>query len=118
MFHYQQSASIEGLAPAGQASDHGLELIEGNPAISMRVDSGSPEGPLCSGIWACDVGKFKFTYPYTELATLLEGELILTDSSGNKSHIKPGDSFFTEAGECVEWEILSPCKKSFLIHVG
>ena len=118
MFNYKQNESADDLEPAGSASDHGLELIDGNPAIYMRIDYGSPEGPLCSGIWACDVGKFNFTYPYTEFATLLEGNIVLTDSSGNSSVVNPGDSFFAKAGEVIQWEVISPCKKSFLAHIG
>ena len=48
------------------------------------------------------------TYPYTEHATVLEGEVELTVAGGEPQRFAPGDSWFVKQGTEVEWKILTP----------
>ena len=119
MRHYQPQKGLEGLVPSGHITDLGAEVIGGGDLkTSVRVDWGSPEGPYCSGIWSCEKGTFRCPYPFTEMATLLEGEVIVTDGSGNVLHLKPGDSFMAEKGEMVIWEVREACIKSFMAIIS
>jgi uncharacterized cupin superfamily protein len=47
------------------------------------------------------------TYPFTEHATVLEGEVELTVSGGKPQRFAPGDSWFVKQGTEVEWKILT-----------
>lgn len=55
------------------------------------------------------------TYPFTEHATVLEGEVELTVSGGKPQRFAPGDSWFVKQGTEVEWKILTP---RFVKHYG
>lgn len=55
------------------------------------------------------------TYPFTEHATVLEGEVELTVSGGEPQRFAPGDSWFVKQGTEVEWKILTP---RFVKHYG
>ena len=48
------------------------------------------------------------TYPFTEHATVLEGEVELTVAGGEPQRFAPGDSWFVKQGTEVEWKILTP----------
>jgi len=87
------------------------------PKSVMRIDFGDPEGPLCSGVYGITPGKFEVDYTWTEIATVLEGRLLLTDVNGNTSEIGPGDSFLVTAGETIVWEILDQTRKCFFYYM-
>ncbi|MCY1431888.1 hypothetical protein D3C76_586800 [compost metagenome] len=54
------------------------------------------------------------TYPFSEQATVVSGELLLTDeSTGQTTRYKAGDSWFVTKGTPVLWEVLSD---SFVKH--
>ncbi len=55
------------------------------------------------------------TYPFTEHATVLEGEVELTVAGGEPQRFAPGDSWFVKQGTEVEWKILTP---RFVKHYG
>ncbi|WP_411961064.1 cupin domain-containing protein [Pseudomonas mandelii] len=61
-------------------------------------------------------GRFCFTYPFSELATLIEGEIEITDESGNSVTYEGGDgrSWFIRKGATVIWDVKSEkARKSF-----
>ncbi|HZI06398.1 MAG TPA: cupin domain-containing protein, partial [Archangium sp.] len=43
--------------------------------------------------------------PFTEHATILEGEVTITDSSGQSHDYKAGDSYLIRQGQVVRWEV-------------
>ncbi len=115
MRHYQPLGETTAMIPNGPVTDLGAEITDGSdPQTHVRVDWGSLDGPYCAGLWRCEAGTFDIDYPFTEHATLVEGDLTITDSAGNARDLKPGDAFLGVKGERMTWEIREPCVKSFL----
>lgn len=82
----------------------GGKVLEGKPEIFARVDY-SANG-MTAGLFMSTRGRIEVTFPFTEHATILEGEVVLTDPSGQKHHYKPGDSYFIRQGAVVIWEVV------------
>lgn len=51
MHSYKQSLYQEGLEPWPSFEEDGVEVLEGNPQQSGRIDWGNIEGPLGAGVW-------------------------------------------------------------------
>ncbi len=115
---YTLSSNQIGLESWPDIAEEGDEVLAGNPQQSGRVDWGNIEGPLAVGIWECTPGKFRGTYPYSELCTIRKGRVTITDGSGVQTTYGPGDSFFVAQGETVTWEIHEAVQKCYFIHVG
>jgi uncharacterized cupin superfamily protein len=94
------------------------KVIGGDPRQAARLDFGSLEGPLMSGVWECTPGKLEFVYPFSELCTFLEGKATVTDPSGRSVTYNAGDSFFIPQGEKVTWEVHERVRKCFFLHMG
>lgn len=81
----------------------GGEVLEGNPAISARFDA--MNGPMAAGLFMATTGRIRILFPFTEHATVLEGEVTLTDEAGQTHTFKPGDSYFIRQGQVILWEV-------------
>ena len=82
MIDFKQSSEQSGIEAWPPLAEIGANILSGDPQQSGRVDFGSLEGPLISGVWECTPGKFEITYPWGELATLLKGRITVTDADG------------------------------------
>lgn len=89
--------------PLGSATGLGATILEGAPEAWVRLDFGG-EG-MTSGVFAGSAGKIEYRFPSTEYATILEGEVTLTDGNGEARTYGPGDSYFIREGEQVTWEV-------------
>ncbi len=119
MFDFSQGKAQSGIEPWPPLTDIGANILDGNPVQSGRVDYGSMETPIISGVWECTQGTFEATYPWNEMATILEGSVTITDASGNAMTFGPGDSHFAVKGEKVTWKINSEkVRKCFFIYTG
>jgi uncharacterized cupin superfamily protein len=118
MHSYKQSANQTGLEVWPDLEEKGIEVLEGNPKPSGRVDWGTAGGPLTAGTFECTPGKFRLTYPFSELSTILRGRLTVTDGEGNQETFGPGDSFFMAQGEDATWEIHETVRKTFFLHIA
>jgi uncharacterized protein len=58
-----------------------------------------------AGLFMATRGKVELTFPNTEHATILEGEVTLTDESGQTETFRPGDSYFITQGAVIIWEV-------------
>lgn len=86
----------------------GATLTEGDPQAAALMIYGQPNDTISCGVFSCTHGGFRMVYPFNEHATLLEGEVELTDeTTGETHHYKPGDSWFVKQGTAVHWKILS-----------
>ena len=45
------------------------------------------------------------TFPFTEHATILQGEVTITDSTGQSHLYKAGDSYFIRQGQVIIWDV-------------
>jgi uncharacterized cupin superfamily protein len=103
----------------GTPEDIGATTVEGPIKVSGKLVFGTFETPISGGFYAATKGKYRVTYPFTEHATLLDGELAITDeATGETTTYGPGDSWIIAKGTTVLWHIRSAhiCK-SYLAAV-
>ncbi|WP_095991793.1 cupin domain-containing protein [Cystobacter fuscus] len=94
------------LAPLGAPESLGGRVLEGSPSLSARVDY-SARG-MTAGIFKATTGRIEITFPFTEHATILAGEVTMTDESGQSRTFKKGDSYFIRQGQVVLWDVRTP----------
>jgi uncharacterized protein len=116
MIPFKLDMDRAGLDAWGTPEDIGAETLEGPMQVSGRLAFGTFETPVSGGLYAATRGKYRVTYPFHEHATLLDGELALTDEkTGVTVHYGPGDSWIIAKGTKVIWHIISPSiRKSYL----
>ena len=74
------------------------------------------KGRFRLGFYEVTRGKFKVIYPFHEHATVLEGEVTLSDENGNSVTYGPGDSWFCHQGEVITWNVRSErLRKAFFV---
>jgi len=105
MIVYEENVKIPDnqLVDLGNPGDLGGEVIEGNPRISARVDF--QQDNKTAGVFEATTGVVRITFPFTEHATILEGEVTITDADGQVHSYKPGDSYFIQQGAVVLWDV-------------
>jgi uncharacterized cupin superfamily protein len=89
--------------------------LEGAPVMHGTNLYSSAGGQILSGIYEVTKGKFKVIYPFHEHATVLDGEVTLTDEEGNSVTYGPGDSWFCHQGEVVTWDVKERLRKTFFV---
>lgn len=96
----------------GPPASLGGKVLQGTPKISGRIDF-EADG-MTAGIFEVTTGTYEVHFPFTEHATIIEGEVTLTDETGKSHTYRPGDSYFIKQGQVVLWEIKSErVRKSF-----
>ena len=98
----RDTSQFVSLGPPGSL---GGKVLEGTPEIFARVDF-SANG-MTAGLFMSTRGRIEVTFPFTEHATILEGEVTLTDQAGQQHLYKPGDSYFIKQGAVVTWDVKS-----------
>lgn len=92
----------------GAPEDIGATTLEGPIACSGLFTLGGPATPVFGGLFAAGRGRYRVTYAFDEHATLLEGELAITDeTTGTTTVHGPGDGWIVATGTTVVWEIRS-----------
>ena len=118
MHSYKISSSQTGMEPWLDFEEEGVEVLEGNPKQSGRIDWGSVEGPMAVGVWECTPGKVRLVNPFSEYCTVTKGRVTVTDADGEQSTYGPGDSFFIAQGEGSTWDVLEDFQKAFFFHIS
>jgi uncharacterized protein len=105
MVVYTPDATVDPstLAPLGTPESLGGRVLEGSPTLSARVDY-SARG-MTAGLFKATTGIVEITFPFTEHATILEGEVTMTDASGQSHTYKKGDSYFIRQGQVIHWNV-------------
>lgn len=100
----------------GTPEDIGATTVAGPIAVAGKITFGSLETPVSGGLYSATHGQYRVTYPFHEHATLLDGQLALTDEdSGVTTIYGPGDSWIIAKGTTVLWDIRSASiRKSYL----
>ncbi len=91
------------LVDLGDPEGLGGKVLEGDPRISARVDY--QRDGMTAGVFQSTTGVVEITFPFTEHATILEGEVTITDASGRTHTFRPGDSYLIEQGQVVIWDV-------------
>ncbi|HLL52862.1 MAG TPA: cupin domain-containing protein [Myxococcaceae bacterium] len=87
----------------GAPENLGGVTVEGNVEIFAKIDYA--QNGAAAGLFMATPGTVQITFPFTEHATILEGEVTLTDSTGKRVTYRPGDTYFIRQGEVVLWEV-------------
>ena len=93
----------DGFVSLGTPERLGGRVLEGNPEIFARVDY--TRGATAAGLFKATTGKIEIYFPFTEHATILEGEVTLTDETGQSHTYKAGDSYFIRQGQTILWDV-------------
>lgn len=104
----KQGTTFTELDAWGTVADLGSEILEGEGKAFGRMTFGAPTDALSAGYFAVTKSKFRMVYPFNEQATVVFGEVILTDeATGQSTRYKAGDSWFVTKGTAVLWDVLS-----------
>ncbi len=100
----------------GCPEDIGSQTVEGKVRCAGRFDIGSPDSSVFGGQYSVTRGKYRTTYAFHEHATLMDGEVALTNEATGETVIYgPGDSWIIAKGTPVLWDIRSDeARKSYL----
>ena len=111
--HHADKAALDVWGPPERLS---AVTLEGEPIMHGNVLYGdSDNAPIQAGIYEVTEGRFKVIYPFHEHATVLEGEVTLTDEAGVSVTYGPGDSWFCHQGEVVTWDVKERLRKCFFV---
>ncbi|MBP6116431.1 MAG: DUF861 domain-containing protein [Neisseriaceae bacterium] len=92
----------------GTVADLGSEILEGECKAYGQFTVGNPELPISGGYFGVSKGVFRMTYPFSEQATIVSGNITLTnEGTGEKWTFGPGESWVVEKGTTVLWDIHS-----------
>ncbi|MBD8496102.1 DUF861 domain-containing protein [Pseudomonas syringae] len=109
-----KAVQLSELEAWGPVADMGSTVLEGDVQAFGKMTFGAPTDPVSSAYFGTTQGKFRMVYPFDEHATVVTGELVLTDeSTGAVSRYQAGDSWFVTKGTPVLWEVIS---ESFVKH--
>lgn len=117
MESYKLSSNETGLEAWPDFEEEGVEVLEGDPKQSGRIDWGNIEGPMAVGIWECTPGKVRLTNPFSELCTIRQGRVTVSDEDGKQTTFGPGYSFFIAQGEGSTWDVHETIQKAFFLHI-
>lgn len=100
----------------GTPENIGAQTLDGSVRVSGKIVFGTLEAPVSGGLYSATRGRYRVVYPFDEHATLLDGELLITDEkTGDSVLYRAGDSWIIAAGTPVVWEVRSDSiRKSYL----
>jgi uncharacterized protein len=78
-------------------------VLGGTPQLYGRIDFA--QGNIMGGLFMATPGVIRVTFPFTEHATILEGEVTLTDATGKTQTFRPGDSYIIRQGQVILWDV-------------
>lgn len=109
-------APVPALDPWGTPEDIGAETLDGPIAVAGKIVFGALGDAVSGGYYSATKGRYRVVYPFHEHATLIEGELAITDErTGESTVYGPGDSWIIAQGTPLVWEIRSDMvSKSYL----
>ncbi|OAJ57123.1 hypothetical protein A6V36_32340 [Paraburkholderia ginsengiterrae] len=92
----------------GSLTGLGGEILDGSDVQAFgKFTHGAPTDAISAGYFGTSKGKFRLVYPFSEQATLLAGEIRITDeSTGETRHFRPGDTWFVTKGTPTVWEVI------------
>ena len=118
MHSYKLPSDHAGIEPWPEFEEEGVEVLEGHPKQSGRIDWGNEEGPMAVGVWECTPGKVRLVKPYSEFCTVTRGRVTITDGEGIQTTFGPGDGFFIAQGELSTWDIHEAFQVTFFFHIS
>jgi hypothetical protein len=99
----KKSVDLSTLFSLGPPEALGGQVLMGTPQLYGRIDF--QQGNMLGGLFMATTGMIRVTFPFTEHATILEGEVTLTDETGKTQTFKAGDSYFIRQGSVILWDV-------------
>jgi uncharacterized cupin superfamily protein len=101
--------SISELDAWGSISGLGGQILsDGDVQAYGKFTHGAPTDAISAAYFGTSKGKFRLVYPFNEQATIVSGEVKITDeSTGESRTFKAGDSWFVTKGTSTVWEVAS-----------
>ncbi|TAK92978.1 MAG: DUF861 domain-containing protein [Aquabacterium sp.] len=92
-------------------------LEQGNPRRETWTLYESADGLMSSGIWACEVGRWRIAFPASkeEYFFVLEGHVRLHDTQGGYVDVPAGQGAVIPAGFEGAFEVIGPVRKHFVV---
>ena len=105
----QQGIKISELDAWGKLSDLGAQILEGGEIAAFgKMTHGAPTDSISAAYFGTTKGKFRLVFPFSEQATVVDGQIRITDeSTGETRTFSAGDSWFVTKGTSTVWEVLS-----------
>jgi len=91
-------------------------IVSGNPAQKAYNHFSSADGRFHSGIWECEVGKWRVVFTENEFCQLLAGTIVVTGDDGSVRRFTAGDAFVSPAGFTGWWDVVEPARKYYAIY--
>ncbi len=91
-------------------------ILEGDPVAKGTVIVQSADKLVSTGLWSCTPGKFRWTFAGDEFVYLLAGEVTVTDSTGGKITLHPGDLAHFPRGAETVWHVTQEVRKVFTLR--
>jgi len=108
---------FDGPAPDPQCYAPPAErIVSGNPAQKAFNYFSSADGRFHSGIWECEVGKWRVVFTENEFCQLLAGAIIVTGDDGSVRRFTAGEAFVSPAGFTGWWDVVEPARKYYAIY--
>jgi uncharacterized cupin superfamily protein len=80
-------------------------ILEGQPLARIELLSSSADGTASTYFWDCTAGRFNWFYGFDETFHILEGAVVLKDSTGRARRVTVGDTVFFPKGSAAEWTV-------------
>ena len=92
-------------------------LDAGNPRRETWTLYESADGQMSTGIWACEVGRWRIVFPpgKDEYFFVLEGWVRLHDRDGGYTDVRAGQAAVIPGGFEGAFEVLEPVRKHFVV---
>jgi len=81
-------------------------LLVGKPQLSTRISY--RDRSVTAGVFEATRGKIEVTFPFTEYATILEGEVTIIDEAGRRQTYRKGESYLVLGGQPVVLDVRCP----------
>lgn len=73
--------------------------------LSDVLSSSNPDKTITSGFFRLEKSKpLSYTYTYDEMKIIVEGEMSITDETGNTVNVVPGDVLYFEKGSKITFD--------------
>ena len=92
------------------------KLISGTPQTRTFVLYENTSSGLAAGEWEASPGKWRIAYSEWEYVEVISGACVVEGDDGSRIEAGPGDKFVIEPGFTGTWAVLSPMRKSWVIH--
>jgi uncharacterized cupin superfamily protein len=93
-------------------------IIEGSPQARATAIAHSHDRAMTVIAWSCTKGRFRWHYQFDEMAHIISGEVFITDQSGTRRRLGPGDTVFFPTGSCMLWEVTQDVRKVAVCHIA